>query len=474
MPNILERTGEAIKAARAAWGFGSGSTAQTGERTATFMATNAEGKPVNVTPGSGGGQSINYAARVGDFTKNNSVFTAMAWIRRNFPDARVAVQNIKDDELIPSHPMAMLLARPNPNYSFSTLGAGLSFSFVGDGNAYGLKRRDGYGQVVEVWYRPHWMLKPVRDPGSSNFIDAYIYKPDARTPAKRLPVSEVVHLRNGIDPENEMLGMSDLKRLLMSIYTEQECNRFMAATLTNLGMPGAIFTHKPPIIDEEEGERAPGLTKDQADSIKSSYRENFTGERVGGAMVLDGEFEVDFPQISIDTSFVEKAKDISQADIAAAIGIPPVVLGWHIGLKTATAKASHEDSRKQAYRECLMPMHRSMAEDFDIQLLPDFDDNKLVRTVWDYRHVATLADDTNATATRATRLYLGGLATRAEGRKIAGLTPREGTVDDVFYQGKGGGDDAGSDPNADPLNDTNNPDKRGGPIGPAGSKDNAS
>jgi HK97 family phage portal protein len=348
MPNLFEKAGSAYKAALQAWSFGASSGAP-----ASPIARNLGDDPAfrngegltnrTAMASSGGGQSINYQAKVGDIWRNNSVFIALSWLRRNFPDARVGVAPIGTQEIDLTHPMALLLARPNPYYSFSTLGAGLCFSYVADGNAYALKRRDGYKKPIELYYRPHWMIKPVREKNSKKFVDYYLYKPDARTPAIRLQPDQVVHLRNGMDPDNELCGMSDLKSLLLSVYTEQEANRFIAAILTNLGMAGAIFNHKPREVKDDDGDVSfATLTQAKADAVKDKYNEAFTGEKVGGAMVLDGDWNVNFPTVNIDASFFEKAKDISQADIAAAIGIPAVVL--------ATTSASNPRPRRRVMK----------------------------------------------------------------------------------------------------------------------------
>lgn len=370
-----------------------------------------------------------------DVWKNSSVFTALNWIRRNFPDARIGVMNLETKALDLTHPMARLLRRPNPNYSYSTFWAGMTLSYC-LGDAYALKVRNGYRQPIQLWYRPHWMLKPVRFNNSDNYLDGYWYKPDARTPGVLLPVSEVIHLRNGIDPENELCGMSDLKRLLRTVFTDNECDRFLAGMFVNHGHIGAVITHKAPIIDEESNETGTQLTPEQREQLAALYREKFTGDGVGGALVLEGEYNVQFPNVHVDSDFVEKAKDISQADIAAAIGIPPVVLNWHVGLKTSTAKASHEDARKQAYRECLIPMHRSMAEDLDTQLLPDFEGGNADRfcTAFDYSGVATLADDANKAAERWVSLTGSGIATRGEARAAVGL--KTGPEDNIYIAAK--------------------------------------
>ena len=163
------------------------------------------------------------------------------------------------------------------------------------------------------------------------------------------------------------------------------------------------------------------LTPENAANVKQRYRESFTGDRAGDAMVLDGDWEVEFPKIAIDATFLEKAKAISQAEVAGAFGIPAVVLQYIVGLASATAKASHKDSREQAYTECLMPMQRSMAEDFTTQLLTHFTDDPRYRVVFDYRKVGALADDANETAKRWLDLFTGNVAMLSEARRGNGL-----------------------------------------------------
>ena len=82
-------------------------------------------------------------------------------------------------------------------------------------------------------------------------------------------------------------------------------------------------------------------------------------------MVLDGQFEVEFPTPSIDTNLVEKAKNFSQADIAAALGIPAAVVGFLVGMEHQDARAAHESMLRQAYVSCLCPMQRDHAQDYD-------------------------------------------------------------------------------------------------------------
>ena len=245
-----------------------------------------------------------------------------------------------------------------------------------------------------------------------------------------------------------MCGFSPVRNLLLSVYSSQQVNRLIAALATNSGMTGAVFTHKPPTVEPgmamAEGAHS-SLTKADADLVKQRYRESFTGDRAGDAMVLDGDWEVEFPKISVDATFLEKAKAISQAEVAGAFGIPAVVLQYIVGLASATAKASHKDSREQAYTECLMPMQRGMAEDFTTQLLPHFTNDPRYRVVFDYRKVGALADDANETAKRWLDLFTGNVAMLSEARRGNGL--KTDATHDYFARELPGSPASTADPN---------------------------
>ena len=391
------------------------------------------------------GEEINYRAKVGDITNNNAILSCLMWLMRNYPSAPVKVRSRKDKKAIPDHPLEQLLRRPtkDPLISYSTLSAGIVMSYWGHGNVYLFKVRNSLRQVVELWWRPHWMVKPIRKPGSPNFIDHYLYKPDSLTPEVEIPREDVVHLRFGFDPDNEMLGMSPLRALLKTVYTEQEANAFLASILTNLGVVGAVITHKPEYHkddDSGEGEWST-LADEDGKAIKATYKEEFSAGKRGSVLLLDGDFEVMFPSINIDATLAEKAKKISQADIAAAFGIPPAIAGFLVGLEHQDARAAHESMLKQAYTSCLCPMQRDNAADMERQLLPDFESltagSGSFEVYFDYTDVPAMQESQDAMFKRWLDMFARGGCTRAEMRQALGLKS-EKTRDDVFFLVKGG------------------------------------
>jgi HK97 family phage portal protein len=370
---------------------------------------------------------IDYGIDASDLWKNNSVYACLRFLKDVFPEAPVAVAGRGMRTAVSldhQHPLAALIRNPNPYYGRSTLWAGTIVSFVLDGNAYWFKVRNDLGEVVELWYRPHWMVEPRREKGSSEFITHYDYRPPGAGAPQRVPSSEVVHLRDGIDPENEMKGFGRVKPLLRTVITDSQADRFCERMLANMGVPGAIIAPK---VD------MPPIPPDKAEDIKRNYRERVSGDNAGSPLILSAPFDITFPDIQIDGAALLNIKKISQSDIAAAIGLPAVVVGFLVGLETATAKASHEDARRQAYESCIIPIQSSITEDVDITLLPDMGDATTQETVFDYSLVPALQENQDELHSRAREDYRAGLIDRAEALRMIGLTPKP-TDKGVYYQ----------------------------------------
>jgi phage portal protein BeeE len=403
---IKQRIENSVKAARsAAWSFSRGNG--WGSYQGTFgYGNNGFGL------GYGG---VNYEQEVGDVWRHNSVFSVISWLRRNFPEAPIGVSPVSEDTVDHSHAFANLIRRPNPSYSRTTLWAGTVLSYVARGDAYWFKRRNGIGEVVEYWYRPHWLVRPVRDLGSTNFIDYYQYWNNNQW--ERVEKSEVVHLRNGIDPDNEMHGLSDLAKLFRTVFTDNEADAFCASMLMNMGVPGVILRHG---TQRTQDNPIDPLVKADADYIAAKFEAKTSGHNRARAFVLDGDWQVDFPKIMMDSTFVEKVKRISQADICAAVGLPAVVVGFEVGLQHASAKASHAESWQQAYAGCLIPMQTSIAEDLTLAALPDFEKDPTIEVAFDYSKVSALVENGDAKASRFQKL-----ADAASKLEAAGWDPDE-------------------------------------------------
>lgn len=378
-----------------------------------------------------------YASLIGDGSGNSIVSSCVNWIGRNFPEARLVVA--KEDaatgiaKMDPCHAAARLVSRPNPFYSSSILWRPTFSSYVCDGNAYWLKRRSVLKRVVELWYIPHHMIRPVGPDDGSAFITHYEYR--TRTGMVPVAPADIVHFRCGLDPLNPRLGLSDLHALLREIFVDEEAARFIAAILHNLGMPGLILAPDLAnvVIDET-----------RAEAIKTTFIEKFGGDKRGEPMVLSLPTKVTPVGFSPKDLDLAALRDTPEERITSAIGLHAAVVGLGPGLQSVKGNGSMREARESSWENCLIPMARVMGEVLTQQLLPDFAGKDDEEMAFDLTRVRALQDDEARRALRWSRLAQSKIAKRSEARAAMGL-PVDLAVDDVYLDIQGQlPDDTGS------------------------------
>ncbi|MFW6331498.1 MAG: phage portal protein [Gemmatimonadota bacterium] len=101
------------------------------------------------------------------------VMSPVFWVVNNFTEADAVVQRRTRTgqwERTEDHALEMLLEQPNPFYDGDALWSATLVSYLLEGDAYWQKVRNAYGDVIGLWYLPHFLVEPVREDGSGDFI----------------------------------------------------------------------------------------------------------------------------------------------------------------------------------------------------------------------------------------------------------------------------------------------------------------
>ncbi|MEN3331464.1 MAG: hypothetical protein V7641_829 [Blastocatellia bacterium] len=358
---------------------------------------------------------IDYEAEVGDVTRNSIVMSAVRWVGNTLPESPLTVVTNRKgkDEVVPNHPLVQLFKRPNPYHSGSTLLKCFALSWVTDGNAFFLKRRNGAGKPVELYYLPHWMVRP-RWPGDgSQFISYYEYFVDGIP--QRFEPSEIVHIADGMNPLTRR-GMSPMRSLFREIFSDNEAANFSAALLVNSGVPPYIVTSKD------------GADID-AESLKEAIKRQTSGDNRGEPIVASGGIEVKQLSFNPESLNLKAARMINEERVSAVLGIPAIVLGLGAGLQRSTF-ANFKEAREAAYESYVVPLLRHFEEELTLQLLPDFTSDGTMRVSHDLSQVRVLQEDQTALYQRLTIGVKGGWIKRSEARAAVGLPV---TPDDEVY-----------------------------------------
>jgi HK97 family phage portal protein len=335
--------------------------------------------------------------------RSNVLMSPIMWVMRAFTEAQLITQRRREDsgggilwERMLDHPMEMLVEHPNDFYDGDALWKGTALSYLMSGNAYWRKVRNAFGEVVQLWYVPHWMIRPAWTEDGSTFISHYEYSATLGGPFI-LPTRDVVHFRFGLDPENTRLGYSPLQAVIREVMTDDEAARFSEKILRNMGVPGLV------VSPHASGTWRPGA--DEVTRLQAYFNEAFSGDRRGSAIVMGGP--TDISQFGFDPNklMLTALRDVSEERVCSAIGIPAAVVGFGSGLQSTKVGATMRELVKLAWVQCVTPMQTALARQLTSQLLPDFAAQlRRFRARFDTSEVSAFQEEAKAEAERVTLL----------------------------------------------------------------------
>lgn len=370
---------------------------------------------------------LDYQGEVGDGTRSSIIMACYRWIARVFPEAPMLLVRIAPDGTttpITTHRLLELLEEPNDFYSGITMWAAVELDLLLTGNAYILKVSSESGQPAELWWAPSTIIGPRWPRDGQTFISHYDYRPNGFP--IRIEPEDVIHFRDGIDPENTRLGMSPLRSLFREVFTDLEASQWTATLLRNGAVPGLVISPAP--VPAGGGE-VPG--SEEMTATKEYFQQEFTGDRRGRTLVMSGPTQVHQYGFNPEQMNVRGIRQIPEERITAVIGIPAAVVGLGTGLETTKVGATMKEMRELAYENVIIPLQRNISQTLEAQYLPDFlSQPKSHKLIWDLSQVRVLQADQKEEAELWGMLVEGSIATRAEAREIFNL---ENTDTDKVY-----------------------------------------
>lgn len=358
-------------------------------------------------------ETATMAAEVGDGTSSDVLMSPIRWLQRSMMEAPLTEV---DSEGAPTNgDLQKLFDQPNPFYALEHLLAGTVFSLSLDGNAYWLPARNANGRIVELWWMPHTSVEPKWPSDGAEFISHYEYRAGNQT--QTLAVEDVIHFRDGLDPQNVRKGLSPVKGLLREVWSDQEAAVFSASLMRNGGVPGVVVSPK---TDEFE------IGPEAAEGIKAKI-EATTGGGRGRTIVLDGPVTVEQFGFSPSQLDLGPLRNISEERICAALGTPAAVVGFGAGLQQTKVGATMRELRQLAWWNGVIPTQRVIESEIDRKLAPMVG---AIGADFDRSEVEALRENEDARAGRVDRLYRAGIITRAEARTEVELDAAP--ADDVY------------------------------------------
>jgi HK97 family phage portal protein len=349
----------------------------------------------------------------------------------------------KDDNVIERHPIYDLFKRPNPYTSGSTLWKAFAYSWIIDGNVYLLKIRNDFGQVIQLWYEPHFNVRArwvndrngeyvsgdksqsirsvERNDNTNQFINYYELNRDGTR--FRVEPADIVHFRDGIDPFHRRYGLSRLKTILREIYGDSAVASYAAKLLAGNGVIPYVVG-----IDDKDGV----LSQEDLDNIKAKLEAQTTGANAGKGLVLSARASFNRTGLTPQELDLRSSRYMAQEIFAAVTGLPPQVLNFGAGLERSIYNNMAEADRR-AVDSYLQPLWWHIAQELTNQLLPDFDQDASHFIEFDLSEVGALQEDENSKVERIAKLYEDGIIKRSEARNELNYESDPDGADDVYY-----------------------------------------
>jgi HK97 family phage portal protein len=350
---------------------------------------------------------------IGDGSANSAVIACLNVLSTAFSEPMLQIVKMDNDgnrEVNYQHPLFDLWRRPNPYMSSNLISHYIVLALNTVGDAFLYKNRNGQGKVVQlVPLMPN--LISVRG-NDKELITHYEYFADGSGEPIKLPYDDVVHIRQGIDPNDHRRGHAPLKGVLREILGDEAAGQWSAALLHNMAVPGVVLSPR--------NDAMGGPTREEAEAISESYKQKFGGANRGAPMVLSGSMNVDIVSFSPDQMKLQELRRLPEERISAVLGVPAILAGLGAGLDSATYNNTRE-LREFFTEQKLIPLWKTVANELTHQLLqPDFKESEYICD-YDVTKVRALQEDMDELYKRVNTGVQGGWITIGEARRVVGL-----------------------------------------------------
>ena len=356
---------------------------------------------------------------MGDGLGNSAVVACINVLATSFAEAPLKIyqktENGKQEVI--NHPMEMLMARPNEFISGSVLSHYLVTSLSAHGDAFLLKVKNNQGDVVQL---VPLMPSYVKVRGNEReLITHYEYFAVSKKNAFQeeyveLPRENVVHIRQGMDPDDHRRGFSPLRSVMRELAGDEAAGQFAVALLHNMAVPGVILSPK----DDTMG----GPSREEAEAIAQAFKSKFSGANRGAPMIMTGAMDVDVLSFTPEQLNLKALRRLPEERVSSVLGVPAILAGLGAGLDAATYNNTKE-LREFFTEQKMIPMWSAVAAELTHQLLhTDFEDNNFNYSAgYDLDMVRALQGDRNDLVKTMNSGVQGGFVTIGEARRSLGL-----------------------------------------------------
>lgn len=352
-------------------------------------------------------------------------YTAIEYRWRTISEPPLGVVQETDDgpEIVENHPLAVVLAEPSPDYDMGELQAITEAYRLITGAALWLKvRSSDTGPLVRF-------LPFSGDQFDTEAADGRLYglfKVSTTQGRKQYRAEDVVHFRE-VNPNSWRTNLSKLDVALAMLDQGHQVNLTVRNFLRNALFPGGVISpHQDWNPDEDEFQQYVNRIKAWHGGPGNAGEPLVT---LGGAVFSN-------TALRLRDLLPGELLDRIEATVAAVFGIPPVVLGWLVGLKNSPWSQMSE-ARRMTYEDTIEPRWRDIEKRLTRQILVPAERAASRSIRFDTRNITAL--QTNDAERAETAAKLRQEWTRNERRSYTGQEPLDDERGDEIDSAGGGG-----------------------------------
>ncbi len=318
-------------------------------------------------------------------------------------------------ELPRDHPLRRRIRTPNElmtEYEFWEL---TSLHVAICGNSYWWKQRSNAGEMIALWPLRPDRVGPIysnSDRPGERLLAGYSYQNPGT--GEYIPILRRDMLAFNLPkPSGEsggiVEGMGPLQVLASEISADNEATAFVGSLLKNYAVPSLVLTVKAPVRSEDE-----------AKLIKAKARAEFGGSKRGEVALLDADTKADVLGFNLEQLEFPNLRSVAESRIAAAVGVPAILVGLKAGLDRSTF-SNFAEARAFFAETTLSGYWRRFSDQFTNDVAAEFGEG--IVCAFDTGQVRALAGQRVEKIQPIKDAFEKGAVTRNEYRLVLGLDP---------------------------------------------------
>ena len=328
------------------------------------------------------------------------------YVARGMSEARLYVEDSRNEQDVGGHPALDMLYEPNDRYDGYTLLESFIGGAMAAGDSFIVEERDSRFNLSALQWVSRRQMEPLTLGGKHGWPERWAYLLENGGKIAIQP-DDLIWMRWGLSLADNALPRSLAAIADKEVALAQAIALYAARTMrTGLGA-AAVF----------EAEHS--LGSDEAQQLKAQWDSQIGGDNAGGIIAVGGG-KINPLGIAPRDARTSDLTVIAETIIPALYGLNPMALGLQTGVRFS-AYATKLEADRDAWSHGVLSALRRIESVLNPQYLwREYDPDRRLRLRFDVSGVRALQESEDAKAARVQRDWELGIATHTEARVARG------------------------------------------------------